>query len=475
MEHMPAPLARRRLHGAAGADRAPVGRNEVDVHAEGLQQLRGDVALRLGDRLVLRHQARDRLAGISALGEQLPGPGDIALALEDIAALLGVERRARGEETRQRLPERLIVADQRAHVVFLVHRHQHGAARFDVVERRMQVVHPEHADVAERIGDVDADVAVLLQHRHEIGNRILPPVHLAVLQRGRCRSRIGDHNPLDAVDQHLLAAGEPGRLLLPRHIIGELLEHRLRAGHPFACGEFHRAGADILGDLLEGIDLGDALRHDEGARRIVLGQRQQHFRIRLLQRPSEGLVVDGDQFVLDCLDHQPHGIARRPARKARHHILAQHRLAIMKLEPGAKAKGPDQTVVRHLLGFDHLALRLQCGIDAVERVPHQCGRVANHILGPPDGIKIGEVGLGHETQGARGGALGQSRHRKAARRCQTARSGKSLQQSPAIHPALQVSSCESQVASLRLSVSGCQSQAILVPPVSWTDGSTPIR
>ena len=50
----------------------------------------------------------------------------------------------------------------------------------------------------------------LRKHRHEIGDRILPPVDLAVLQRGRRRRGIGHHDPFDAVDQHLLAAGEPG-------------------------------------------------------------------------------------------------------------------------------------------------------------------------------------------------------------------------------------------------------------------------
>ena len=62
VKHPPAALARRRFLGAAGADRAPIGRDEVDIHAYLLQQIGGDIALRLGDRLILRHDAGDRLA-----------------------------------------------------------------------------------------------------------------------------------------------------------------------------------------------------------------------------------------------------------------------------------------------------------------------------------------------------------------------------------------------------------------------------
>src|SRR3984893_2945639 len=117
-----------------------------------LQQIRGDVALRLGDLLTLRHDARDRLARITALGQELFGRRDIALALQDLAALLRIERRTRREETRQRLPERGIVPDQCTHVVFLAEGRQYRAPRLHVVEWRVQVVHPENAGGAERRG-----------------------------------------------------------------------------------------------------------------------------------------------------------------------------------------------------------------------------------------------------------------------------------------------------------------------------------
>src|SRR5262245_58742215 len=100
MEHLPAALTGRRLHRAPGADRAPVDRCEVHIYPEPFEQVGGDVALRLGDRLVLSDEAGDRLARITAFGQQFLGGIELARALEDLAAFLGIERRARGEKAR---------------------------------------------------------------------------------------------------------------------------------------------------------------------------------------------------------------------------------------------------------------------------------------------------------------------------------------------------------------------------------------
>ena len=101
VKHLPSALTRRGLLGAAGADRTPIGRDEVDIHAQALQQVGSDIALCLGDRLILRHDARHRLAGIAAFGQKLFGRIEIALALQDLAAFLGVKRCIRREEARQ--------------------------------------------------------------------------------------------------------------------------------------------------------------------------------------------------------------------------------------------------------------------------------------------------------------------------------------------------------------------------------------
>src|ERR1700730_1927992 len=48
MKNLPAALARSRLLGAAGTDSAPLGRDEVDIHAHLLPQIRGAIAPRFG-------------------------------------------------------------------------------------------------------------------------------------------------------------------------------------------------------------------------------------------------------------------------------------------------------------------------------------------------------------------------------------------------------------------------------------------
>ena len=100
-------------------------------------------------------------------------------------------------------------------------------------------------------------------------------------------------------------------------IVGELLEHRLGARHPFVCGRsFIGPAADIFVDLLERIGLGDPLRHDEGASACCSCRaRAASSGYGFLQHPLEGAVVDRDELLLQRLEHQAHGVARRPARR----------------------------------------------------------------------------------------------------------------------------------------------------------------
>ena len=247
---------------------------------------------------------------VAALGQQLLRRVEVALALQDLAALLRVERRARREVAGQRLPEVVVVAHQGAHVVLLAQRHQHRAPHAHVVEGRVQVVHPEGADVPERVGDVDGHVAVALQRRHQVGDGVLPPVDLAVLERGRGGRRVGHDVPLDAVHAHALGAGKPGAGVGARLVAGEALEGGAGAGHPVAAHEAHGAAAHVLPDLLERVGLRDPLRHDEAAGRAGLAEREAELREGLLQRPAEGPVVHRRQFVLDG------GAASAPARRA---------------------------------------------------------------------------------------------------------------------------------------------------------------
>src|SRR5262249_2323557 len=81
VEHAPAALAGRRFRGAALADGAPVGGDEVHRYAELLEQVSGHLAHGLERRLVLGDEAGDGLAGIARFRQQLLGAFNVALAL----------------------------------------------------------------------------------------------------------------------------------------------------------------------------------------------------------------------------------------------------------------------------------------------------------------------------------------------------------------------------------------------------------
>src|SRR5262249_3499776 len=164
-----------------------------------------------------------------------------------------------------------------------------------IVKGRMQVVHAEAADLAQRVGDIHHHVAVLAQRRNDVGERLLQPVDLAILQRSRGSGRVSDGDPFDAVYDNILAAREPGSPLLAWYVARGLLEPRPGARYPFVPDEAHRPTADIFADLPEGIGRGNPRRHDEAARGADLAERQRHFPERLFQSPAKGAVIDGSE------------------------------------------------------------------------------------------------------------------------------------------------------------------------------------
>ena len=278
------------------------------------------------------------------------------------------------------------------------------------------MVHEQHAGGPERIGYVDYDVAALPQGRNQVGQRPLPPIDFAALQRCCSRGRVGDHHPFHSLDEYPLCAREPGGRFLPWAVVREPLEYGPGTGQPFVLDEAHRPAADMFADLLEGIGRGDPGGHDEAAWGGHLSQRQQHLRKRPPQRPAEGPVIDDGELALHGLDNLAHGLTCSPAPDTGHGIRCQHGLAVVEFQGGPQPERPEEAIRRHILGFNHLALRLQVGIDAVKRVPHEQRGVARDVGGAPDRIEIGQIRMRHETQCACRGALGQSRASEPARR-----------------------------------------------------------
>ena len=270
-------------------------------------------ALVIGD--VGRHQQDDRLVLIPGLGQQLLRAVVVALALQRLAAILGIQRRVRREEARDRLPQRGILADHGAHVVCLAERDLHRPARPHVVERRIQVVDAERSDIAERIGDIDLEVRRLSSAAAQGRTAASPtsrPRHSAARPR-RCRHRAGCAT---RSDRNTSACRRPASSPA-RHAARSRRISRTRPSTPGThSSRLNRIGPEptYSRDLLERIGLRDALRHDEQAGRAALAQREQHLRIGLVQPEAEGPVVHGLQRVGALLDRHAHRrVAHHPA------------------------------------------------------------------------------------------------------------------------------------------------------------------
>ena len=141
----------------------------------------------------------------------------------------------------------------RGHHLLLVDRGQHGAANARIAGGRGNLVGPQETDLAVGVQHADLYAACLLQLRQQIGQRNLDPVHLAGHQRIRRGGAVGDHLPLDAIDQHAMAAGGVARRFVARHVAVELRERGVAAQHVLVRQPAERAAADRLGDLLERI------------------------------------------------------------------------------------------------------------------------------------------------------------------------------------------------------------------------------
>lgn len=162
----------------------------------------------------------------------------------------------------------------------------------------------------------------------------------------------------------------------------------------------------------------------------------------MLQRPAEGPVIDGGEFVLHGPYHLTHRLACGPAPDTGDSIRGQNRFAIMEFQPRPQAERPDQAIRRGFFGLNHLPLRLQVAVDPVQRIPDQECRIARDIGRGPDRIEIGEIRMRHEAHGARTGALREGGFCKSTRRSSN-RCARPLQEYPAVHA---VALCRAQAA-----------------------------
>ena len=431
MKQAPATLVDRVLLGPPRHHRAPVRRLVIDVQPAFGQHVGADIGQRLQDRKVgWRHQ-HHLFALVAGIQDRLLRRRVVARSLEHLEPGVVRHRRSRTEDAGRHMEHGGIVAHHRLHVVGLADRLQQSATDRRVVERRIEVIQSHARDLAGRVLGENVDVGVLLEQRHEVLRRVLPPIHLVVLQRARRRRGIGDHVPLDAVEVDDLGSGRPvRRATLARLVVSEPVVDHLRSHNPFLRVEPEWPAADHLGHLRERVRPGQPLRHHGGEVAGRLAERVRQQRERRLQAELDGLVVGRRQLVGKRQQRLPIRVPLAPALDRGHAIPRQHRASVMEFQPVAQ-RDPHQLAVvldRHAVG--HLRRGHELTVQGEQRVEHHVAVIARHVGGGPDRIEHGQVRLRHELQHPR--PLG----RDDAGGCE--RGGTGGQQSPALDHELSV-------------------------------------
>ncbi len=359
--------------------------------------------------LARRHE-HDPLALVAGRHEVALGLGEIARPGEHVEAGIGRHRGPRREQADILAPQPGIVAGGRRHEVRLRQSLEDHAPDRGLVEGRIEVVHDAGAEVAERRGELRGDLRVGLQGRHKIADRVLPPVDLAVLEGGGRGAGVGHDLPLDPLEMDPLRPGHPGdRAVLPGPVVRVAVVDHAGADEPLLGVEPERAGADQLGDLLGRVDGGEALGHDDEDRRPELRQGLEHEPVGPLQADDEGPVVRRLQGVGARHQGLSEAVALRPAPDRRDAVAAPHRLAVVESQALAQPEGPAPPVLLDRVALDHLRLRRELRVEAVELVEHHERVVARDVGRGRHRIDDGEVGLRHEAQDARPAALRQGR------------------------------------------------------------------
>ena len=261
MKQVPAALQRRIGDGATGSQRTPVHGLEIDHEAGITQGLRRDQGRAVEDGDIGGLQDRHRRTFVAGCRDQLPGLVDI-VTHQRVAA----DGRLEGRAARQHGRAGLVVgrvSDRRSHVVFLVDEPQDGFTNARIVERRMEMVHPQPALDSERIQVLDDDPRRRFQDRQQVVRRQFEIVDLTRHQCVHCRGGIRDVVPLDPIDPGALGACCEARRLGAGHVVRITDIDHPGSRDPFVLHENERPGAQRVGNLLKRIHQGVTLRHHE--------------------------------------------------------------------------------------------------------------------------------------------------------------------------------------------------------------------
>ena len=250
----------------------------------------------------------------------------------------------------------------------------------------MQEVRPDEPDLAQAIQDLDLDVPVAFELRHEIGLRDLVEIDLAGLECGNRRLAVGHVDEHDAVELDDLAARNAIGCFRARHIVRIAVVDVLRARARLGEVERERTRTDDRLDLLHRIGFGFLLAHHEADRRRRLREHVEHEAVTLLELDRESLRV----LRFDPLDALHHvlaaAIACRPALDRRDDVCRRHVGAVVPLEAVAKLERPGHVAGVIAVLADHLWLGFAFFVDAEERVVDHAAVIGGHVRGRPDRV-----------------------------------------------------------------------------------------
>ena len=260
------------------------------------------------------------------------------------------------------------------------------------------MVEAHHALRADRVERLDLDARRLGEDRREIGRHLLVVVDLAGHQRVHAGGRVGDVEPLDAVDLGDLGAGRARGRVLARHVVLELLVDHLRARHPLLLAEDERPDPIAFSICLNGSVSAIAFG-------MMKGTLEEIFAIEFDQEAVGAGELDLERLgvaaadALDRREHQlAHGVALAPADQRGGAVVGGDRLAVMEAQAVAQHEGVSLAVGRGLPLVDHLRLGLEVFVHREQRVVDHVAVVAADVGGGPDRIDVLQVGMRDDAQ-----------------------------------------------------------------------------
>ena len=264
----------------------------------------------------------------------------------------------------------------RLHEVALVHRLQRHLADRRVVERRKQEVEAEEAHQSLRLHHLHPQRPVLRERGHQVHQRLLDVIHLAVAQGGDLGCRVGTGDPFDPVEIRDPRPGGEARGAGAGLVCLEPGVVVVRAGHPLVRKVAERPAADHFGKARGGRRLGEALRHDGADGVGGVRQRVRQEVERPLEAERDGLVVRRGDVVGGGGKCLPEGVADPPAPDARHAVARQHGGAVMEPQAGAQRERPTKPIRGSAGRLEHLRLHRPAFVHPEQRVEHHQHMVA---------------------------------------------------------------------------------------------------